>query len=87
MPPTEAEFEAVLSRLLRKAGAHPVEIEGRQVYRIVGSYPDPKNHRMPYLLPSNAGGNARWRYDLDAPPKGDGATLRIRYLPRQAGAD
>lgn len=82
MPPTEAEFEAVLLRLLREAGPRPVEIEARQVHRIVGSYPDPKNHRMPICCRVMRAAMRAGDAILYAPPKGDGATLKIRYLPR-----
>jgi 5-methylcytosine-specific restriction protein A len=84
MPPTEAQFEAALFRLLSETGpARSVEIEARQVHRIVGSYPDPKNHRMPICCRVMRAAMRANDAILYAPPKGDGATLRIRYeLPR-----
>ncbi len=83
--PTAADFERELLRIFADAtrrGQAWVEVEAGALHRAVGGYPG-QNHRMPVCC------GVMYRHQragdtlLHAPPKGKGATLRIRYtLPR-----
>ena len=82
---TVKTFRAELRWQLRQAewrGAPYIHINAGELHRKVGGYPGP-NHRMPVCC------NVMYREQrvgdkvLSSPPKGQGASLTIRYkLPR-----
>ncbi len=82
--PTVNEFSGELRAQLWRAGLHSecVEINAGELHRKLGVYPS-RNHSMPNCC------NAMWQEMVDGdeivkkPPRGNGATLTIRYrLPR-----
>jgi len=85
--PNMDTFRAAINDIFRQAGELErsyVDIEAGQLHRGVGGYPNGGNHRMPVCC--NALYEARQPGRdkvIHAPPKGKGATLKIRYfLPR-----
>jgi 5-methylcytosine-specific restriction protein A len=83
--PDAAAFEAEIKRRFRdaeKAGAWCVDICSGVVHRHLGSYPGP-HHRMPDCCQVMRRLMMEADSVVEAPPKGSGATLVIRYrLPR-----
>lgn len=62
-----------------------MDVNAGELHRRVGGYPG-SNHRMPVSceVMRSAMGSDAGDIVLSQPPKGDGATLTIRYvLPRQ----
>ena len=79
--PAIHDFDAALKVILddaRNAGRVYVEVVSGDLHRAVGGYPG-KNHVMPTCC--NAMRKAMGHGDqiLCAPPKGNGATLKVRY--------
>jgi hypothetical protein len=92
-PPTRDDFSTVLREILNKAKCDRLPhltVLARDLHLKVGGYPNKGNHRMPiccgvmrdfmhhYDLVSYA-------EELEQPPKGNGATLKIRYELSKGG--
>lgn len=84
---TSSNFRAELKAVLASAqerGAPYVDITSGPLHRRVGNYPG-NNHRMPVCCDVMRGEMKYGDEILRAPPKGNGATLTIRYrLPRKS---
>lgn len=84
--PTAEEFRELLFEVFQAAeeGHYAsVVVNAGELHRKVGGYPNRNNNRMPVCC--NVMRNAMRRGDVivSEPPKGQGATLTIRYaLPR-----
>lgn len=85
MQPTAQDFQDELNKIFTSAqndGKSYVDVKSGDLHRRVGGYPG-TNHRMPvccYVMRKNMRSGDEI---LDQPPKGNGATLVIRYrLPR-----
>lgn len=79
--PRAPEFEAVLNELTAKAKAQGkawLEVTAGELHRIVGGYPGP-NARMPVCCGVMRRVMRPGDTILAQPPKGQGASLRIRY--------
>ena len=61
------------------AGHSSVEIVSGNLHRSVGGYPG-RNHRMPMCCSAMRQAMRPGDVVIASPPKGQGATLRIRYL-------
>lgn len=83
--PNAEDFQKRLEGILRDAqqqGENFVDIKSGDLHRKVGGYPG-SNHRMPICCRVMRKEMKSADKILEAPPKGDGATLIIRYyLPR-----
>lgn len=83
--PNRGDFERALRGLWREAqerGDDHVDVVSGQLHRLVGGYPGP-SHRMPICCEVMYAAKAPGDKVLQAPPKGKGASLVIRYeLPR-----
>jgi len=83
---TEQHFRTHIRGLMREAqaaGALFVDINSGQVHRAIGSYPGP-DHRMPVCCQVMKTDMQARDTILSSPPKGQGASLTIRYqLPRR----
>ena len=83
--PTAPDFRAALSTILGKAsreGAAFVEVKSGDLHRIVGGYPG-TDHRMPICCSVMRSAIKAGDRVVAEPPKGNGATLVLRYqLPR-----
>ena len=83
--PMGDDFRAELRKQLRAAEQRELEfidINSGQLHRNVGGYPG-QNHRMPMCCEIMYGEKQESDQVRNAPPKGKGATLTIRYkLPR-----
>ena len=79
--PTSVDFQNELERILRSVqqlGLHEVKVKSGDLHRRVGGYPS-NNHRMPVCCQVMRAAMHPGDQILAAPPKGDGATLLIRY--------
>ncbi len=88
MIPTKEDFELKLSELLVDAENKEldfVDIVSGDLHRVIGGYPvEDGNHRMPICCQVMKDQMVDEDQILHSPPKGQGATLKIRYkLPRQ----
>ena len=85
MPPTAQDFQRELNNIFSSAmkqGKSYVDVKSGNLHRRIGGYPDP-NHRMPVCCDVMRRNMRSGDQVLQAPPKGQGATLIIRYkLPR-----
>jgi 5-methylcytosine-specific restriction protein A len=80
--PNVEEFKSALEAEFKEAqrrGAPAVEIEAGQLHRKVGGYPTPFN-RMPVCCAVMWGERRESDAIVSQPPKGNGASLKIRYL-------
>ena len=88
--PTSIHFERALSEIIANAERRRlnlIEISSGELHRAVGGYPGP-DHRMPVCCNTMRPFMRPGDKILHQPPKGDGATLRIRYsLPRHQPRD
>ena len=80
--PSADDFRSELYSIFSSSRGGYVDVTSGDLHRRVGGYPGP-NHRMPIccsvMRQAMQGGDVI----LDEPPKGNGATLAIRYrLPR-----
>jgi len=80
--PNADDFRSELYSIFSSSRGGYVDVTSGDLHRRVGEYPGP-NHRMPIccsvMRQAMQGGDVI----LDEPPKGNGATLTIRYrLPR-----
>jgi 5-methylcytosine-specific restriction protein A len=86
MAPTATDFEQALNTLFATAwrqGLTHVDVEAGQLHRQVGGYPGTA-HRMPVCCAVMRRVMRPGDRILQEPPKGDGATVRIRYFTRGA---
>ena len=85
MPPTADEFRAALRGRFDRAteeGKRSLEIRSGDLHEEVGGYPG-SNHRMRNCCSVMRSEMTEGDVEVDAPPKGDGASVVIRYtLPR-----
>ena len=83
--PTADDFRAALTTIIGKAtrdGHAFVEVKSGDLHRIVGGYPGP-GHRTPICCSVMRSAMKSADTILAEPPKGNGATLFIRYyLPK-----
>ena len=83
--PTSVDFQDELDNIFRKAqqqGLSEIKVKSGDLHRKVGGYPS-HNHRMPVCCQVMREKMRPGDQILAAPPKGDVATLVIRYrLPR-----
>jgi 5-methylcytosine-specific restriction protein A len=83
--PTKEEFREEIRARLRKAAGEEqkaVILDSRVIHRALGGYPG-IDHRMPSCCEAMYDEMRAGDEIVEAPPKGRGATLRIRYrLPR-----
>jgi hypothetical protein len=84
-PPTTADFQRELDRIFRVARdqhlSH-IDIVSRELHREFGGYPG-TDHRMPTCCNVMLNNMQAGDEVLYSPPKGRGATLKIRYrIPR-----
>jgi len=83
--PTSVDFQDELDRFLqtaRQQSLNEIKVKSGDLHRKVGGYPS-NNHRMPVCCQVMRENMRLGDQILAAPPKGDGATLVIRYrLPR-----
>lgn len=89
MPPSLDDFRATLREWFNYAahnGASHVDLNSGDLHRGMGGYPPPagKHHAMPSCCKAMYEEYNRGRAEiLQKPPKGNGASLTIRYfLPR-----
>lgn len=76
------KLREVFARAVAHGKSH-VEVTARDLHIAAGNYPDPKRHRMPLCCDVMYNEMVEGDKVIDAPPKGKGASLRIRYqLPR-----
>ena len=82
----KSEFERELRRILKRAtskGQKHIEVSGKELHIEVGGYPNHGKHRMPICCGVMREHLQDGDTIISEPPKGEGATLRIRYvLPR-----
>jgi hypothetical protein len=83
--PTASDFQMELNRVFHAAkekGESHIDVKSGDLHRQVGGYPDP-NHRMPVCCDVMRRNMKAGDTILHEPPKGKGATLKIRYqIPR-----
>ena len=83
--PTSADFHEALFDIFRSAqeqGLRRVIVKSGYLHRQVGGYPS-NNHRMPVCCQVMRNNMLPGDHILAAPPRGNGATLLVRYrLPR-----
>jgi len=85
--PTAKDFEAVLYVLFASAwrqGLDHIDVEAGPLHRQVGGYPGSAN-RMPLCCSVMRKAMHPGDRILQQPPKGDGATVRIRYFAKRNG--
>jgi hypothetical protein len=85
MAPNSEVFRRQLHSLFKKAerqGKNHIKVQSGELHRMVGGYPG-TNHRMPICCGVMRAEMKSTDKIIDAPPKGNGASLLIRYsLPR-----
>ena len=80
--PTASDFQRALDRIFRNAQTQQlayIDVVSGDLHRDLGGYPSP-NHRMPNLCQVMRRNMQAGDEVLYSPPKGQGATLKIRYL-------
>jgi 5-methylcytosine-specific restriction protein A len=80
--PTASDFQAHLNRIFhdaRERGVPYLDVKSGDLHRQVGGYPA-SNHRMPVCCAVMRKNMKVGDSVLYEPPKGNGATLQIRYL-------
>jgi hypothetical protein len=86
MAPTKEDFQEELNNMFKEAqsqGKPYVDISAKKLHEEVGWYPNNGNHRMPVCCDVMKKNKKPEDDILRHPPKGNGATLVIRYkLPR-----
>jgi 5-methylcytosine-specific restriction protein A len=83
MGPSARDFESALNALFADAwrrGLEQLDVEAGALHRQVGGYPGVA-HRMPLCCAVMRQAMRQGDRILQQPPKGDGATVRIRYFP------
>jgi len=85
-PPTAEDFQKALDHMLLSAQQlelSGIKVKSGELHRLVGGYPS-NNHRMPVCCYVMRATMRPGDEIVAAPPKGNGATLVIRYrLPRE----
>ena len=85
--PTADEFRERLYQLFQSAaqqGQKSLDVEAGKLHRLVGGYPNQGTHQMPVCCQVMRSEMKSGDSILRAPPKGNGASLAIRYaLPRR----
>ncbi|MDR2590443.1 MAG: hypothetical protein LBC71_05605 [Oscillospiraceae bacterium] len=71
-------FERIIDNLLKNMTGDYIDLVSGDIHRAVGGYPS-KNHRMPICCEVMYSRMRSNDIILYAPPKGKGATLKIRY--------
>jgi len=83
--PIAEDFERILECIFDCAtqqGRSHVDVRAGDIHRLAGHYPGP-DHRMPVCCEVLRRKMGAGDEIIQAPPKGDGATVRIRYrIPR-----
>jgi hypothetical protein len=83
---TANDFRMALNQRMNnafKTGIQYVDIGSREVHLALGDYPNPTTHRMPVLCQVVRSELTPSDVILHQPPRGKGASLKIRYaLPR-----
>lgn len=74
---TRAEFQQALQRCLSRARG-TIDVNAGELHREVGGYPGP-GHRMPLACSVMRTAMCDGDQIVAAPPKGNGASLTIRY--------
>lgn len=84
--PTEIDFQKILDQLFAEAlesKQSAITVKAGDFHRLVGGYPS-NNHRMPICCSVMRRNMQNGDQILSSPPKGDGATLVIKYrIPRE----
>jgi transcriptional regulator with XRE-family HTH domain len=89
MAPTAKDFEAALNASFASAwrqGLDHLDVEAGSLHRQVGGYPG-SAHRMPLCCAVMRKAMRPGDRMLQEPPKGDGATVRVRYFSRRGTAE
>ena len=85
--PTAEEFRQRLYQMFQAAtqqGQVSLDVEAGKLHRLVGGYPSQGDHKMPVCCHVMRSEMKSGDSILRAPPKGNGASLAIRYtLPRR----
>lgn len=85
MPPNAQDFQIELEKVFaqaRRQGKIDIDLKSGDLHRRVGGYPD-HNHRMPVCCEVMKRNMKPRDRILREPPKGQGATLIIKYkFPR-----
>jgi len=79
---TRSDFDQALAYEFvdaAKMGASSVTVQASKLHAKVGVYPRP-DHRMPVCCDAMYGAMKQGDQVIARPPKGKGATLKIRYL-------
>ena len=82
-PPISEDFQKRLDAVLddaRRSGLPYVDVQSGELHRMVGGYPNKGSHRMPTCCGVMRNRMREGDEILSSPPKGRGASLRIRYL-------
>jgi hypothetical protein len=80
--PNRDDFQAVLDELFafsNEKGLSAITVRAGELHRLVGAYPG-KDHRMPICCTVMRDFMHPGDEIVSAPPKGDGASLEIRYI-------
>jgi hypothetical protein len=87
LPPNKDQFESALALRFQNAEAKQlpyIEVKSGDLHREIGNYPG-TNHRMPVCCGVMRNAMKTGDAEIASPPKGQGASLVIRYrLPRNA---
>ncbi len=89
LPPTMNNFEKELADRFSRAledGKTSINVNSGELHRALGGYPGP-NHRMPVCCDAMYQEMRAGDQILNAPAKGKGASLTIRYLLPRPGGD
>lgn len=72
-------FQKIIGAKLSTISSEYIDLNSGQIHREVGGYPG-NNHRMPVCCEVMYKNMKGTDYVLSAPPKGNGASLNIRYF-------
>lgn len=81
MIPTKKDFKRELEKLIsfsKQKGEPNLVVTSRELHKIVGGY-DTNNHRMASCCDAMYDAMKTGDEIIEAPPKGKGASLKIRY--------
>lgn len=73
------KFQKIIDEKLSKISSEYIDLNSGEIHREVGGYPS-NNHRMPICCEIMYASMKGSDYVLSAPPKGQGASLTIRYF-------
>jgi 5-methylcytosine-specific restriction protein A len=78
----QSELDKIFQAAQKKSASFVIVISG-DLHRRVGGYPGAKTHRMPICCKVMRENMKSGDIILQAPPKGNGASLEVKYiLPR-----